>query len=336
MSVFDISLSRRRFSQVVSGIAGLGVAGPGLAGRYARAAGLSALSSVTLRVASFRGMESCLLPALGLDDFPYRVVFSEFSSGNLIAQAISADAVDVGGWSEIPLVFIAAAQARVAVVATTDGPTTDQALMVPAGSSARSVGDLRGKRVGYIRSTTSHYFLIRMLDQAGMSFSDIVPVALGPSQGLTAMQAGSLDAWATYGYVIQRLQAEGSARILESAADILSGHYFIGANPLHLEDDLFRRAVADYIHRVGRAYEILSADKQRWAKIVSPVITVPEPEVLSYLQNQNRPYHPRAWTGSDIEGVEKVARVFVRERLIPGDTDVRKVFSDALSPLLRT
>lgn len=327
MPTFDISLTRRHFSLMAAGLSGIG-----LAARQGRAADLS---SVTLRAASFRGAESTLLPALGLDDFPYRVTFSEFNSGNLIAQAISADAVDVGGWSEIPLVFIAAANARVSVVATMDGPTTDQALMVPTGSPVRSVKDLRGKRVGYIRSTTAHYFLFRMLDQEGMSFSDIVPVALGMSQGLTAMRAGSLDAWATYGYAIQTLQADRSARILESAANILSGHYFIGANPLRLGDDAFRHAAADYIKRVSRAYAILAADKPRWAKIVSPVINVPEREVLDYLANQNRPYHPRPWTENDIAGATSVAQVFEKERLIPPGTAIRRVFSDALRPLLQ-
>uniref|UniRef100_UPI003B5C77E0 ABC transporter substrate-binding protein n=1 Tax=Novacetimonas labruscae TaxID=3229898 RepID=UPI003B5C77E0 len=326
MSIFDTSFPRRRFSLAATTMLGLA-----LTGQRSRAADLSA---VTLRVASFRGMDSTLLPALGLSDFPYQVAFSEFNSGNLIAQAINANAVDLGGWSEIPLVFIAASSARVSVVATMDGPTTDQALLVPTFSEMHSVKDLYGKRVGYIRSTTAHYLLIRLLEQSGMRFSDITPVALNMSQGLTAMRAGSLDAWATYGYAIQMLQADHSARILASAADILSGHYFIGANPLRLGDDAFRHAAADYIHRLGKAYSILAADKPRWAKIISPVIQVPEQEVLNCLANQNRPYHPRAWVDGDIKGAESVAQVFKKAGLIPRDTNIGKVFSDALSPLL--
>ncbi|MBB2205804.1 ABC transporter substrate-binding protein [Gluconacetobacter takamatsuzukensis] len=299
--------------------------------RRARAADTE---SVTLRVAAFRGMDQTLLAETGLNDFPYRVAFSEFNSGNLIAQAINADAIDLGMWSEIPMVFAASAGARVAVVATMDGPTTDQALLVPTGSPAQSVADLRGRRVGYIKATTAHYFLLKMLAQHGMGMADIKPVALGMSDGLTAMKSGSLDAWATYGYAIQTLEADKTARILQSAADILSGHYFIGANPRGLAGADFRAAAADYLHRLGKAYAILTADKPRWARAVAPVIKVPEPLVLAYLQSQNRPYTPRAWRPDDIASAQSVADTFIQAGVLPAGTSLQPVFSTALAPLL--
>ncbi|GBQ87708.1 nitrate/sulfonate/bicarbonate transporter substrate-binding periplasmic protein [Gluconacetobacter johannae DSM 13595] len=311
-------------------------AGVGLSAAAApfRRATAEDLTRATLRVAAFRGMDQTLLAATGLDDFPYRVTFSEFNSGNLIAQAINADAIDLGMWSEIPMVFAASAEARIAVVATMEGPTTDQALLAPTGSAARSVADLRGRRVGYIKATTAHYFLLRMLAQHGMSFADIHPIALGMSDGLTAMKAGSLDAWATYGYAIQTLEADGTARILQSAADILSGHYFVGANPRGLANPDFRAAAADYIRRLGKAYATLGTDKPRWARAVAPVIKVPEPLVLAYLQSQNRPYAPRAWRQGDIAGAQSVADTFVTAGVLPPGTHVGAVFSPALTPLL--
>lgn len=48
---------------------------------------------------------------------PYRIGFSEFNAGNLMTQAINADALDMGTWSEIPLVFAVASGADVQVVA---------------------------------------------------------------------------------------------------------------------------------------------------------------------------------------------------------------------------
>lgn len=297
-------------------------------------ASASDFSSVTLRVASFRGMDSTILPATGLADFPYKVEFSEFNSGNLIAQAINANAIDLGGWSEIPLVFIAAAKANVKVVATMDGPTTNQAVVVPTNSTVRSFADLRGKKIGYIRSTTAHYFLIRMLQQVGLTLADIKPVPLGMSQGLTAFKSGSLDAWATYGYVIPLLQADGSARILESAEKILSGHYFIGANPEKLSNPAFQAAAADYILRLGKAYARLTQNKPQWAKVVAPVIQVPEDIVLRDLNKQNRAYSPRPWNANDIQSALSVADVFIQQGLITPNLTLEQVFSNALFPLL--
>ncbi|MFT8717919.1 ABC transporter substrate-binding protein [Acetobacter sp.] len=328
MAFLEKPLSRRRFG--IGTLAFLGAADF----MNTHSAHATDLSSVTLRVASFRGMDSTLLPATGLADFPYKVEFSEFNSGNLIAQAINANAIDLGGWSEIPLVFIAASGANVKVVATMDGPTTDQAVVVPSHSTARSFTDLRGKKVGYIRSTTAHYFLIRMLQKAGLTLADIIPIPLGMSQGLTALKSGSLDAWATYGYVIPLLEADGSARILESAKDILSGHYFIGVNPTKLPDPAFQAAAADYILRLGKAYTRLTQNKAQWAKIVSPVIQIPENVVLRNLDEQNRPYRPRRWTPSDIQSAHTVADVFTLQHLISPNINLDQVFSDALFPFL--
>ncbi|MFT8885588.1 MAG: ABC transporter substrate-binding protein [Acetobacter papayae] len=320
----SVQFSRRRLNLgALALLAGSVTSGP-------RSAHAADLSSVTLRVASYRGWDSSLLPATNLADFPYKVEFSEFNSGNLIAQAIHANAVDLGAWSEVPLVFIAASRANVKVVATLDGPSTDQAVVVPANSPARSFADLRGKKIGYIRSTTAHYFLLKMLQQAGLGQTDVTLVPLGMSQGVTALKSGSLDAWATYGYIIPLLENDGSARILQSAQDILSGHYFLGANPARLPDPAFCAAVADYFSRLGKAYALMAHDKERWAKVVAPIVQLPQQAVLRDLEAQNRSYRIRPWTENDIQSARIVADTFIEQRLIPVDLDLRHVFSDAL------
>jgi sulfonate transport system substrate-binding protein len=292
------------------------------------------LSGVTLRIGVFRGMDGTIMPGTGLANFPYKVAYGEFNAGNLITQAISAGALDLGGCSEIPLVFAAAAGFNIRIVAVMQGPTVNQAVLVPKGSTARSIADLRGRRVGYIRATTAHYFLIKMLAQHGMSFADIQPVALGMSAGLTAMKAGALDAWATYGYAIATLETDAGARVLQDARGILSGNYLVGATPQKLGDPAFRAAVADYIERLGKAYAILDADKPRWARLVAPVIGVPEPIALAYLQEEDQPYILRAIRPADVSSAQDVADTFVKVGLLPPDASVSGYFSDALSPLL--
>jgi len=328
MPLSSSPLKRRHFLGLTTAVAGASFLPRPLAAQT------KDFSQITLRAATFRGADQTLLKETGLDDFPYKVSFSEFNSGNIIAQAINADALDIGGWSDIPMVLAATSGARISIVATLEGPTTDQVLLVPAHSTAKSITDLKGKRIGYIKATTAHYFLIKMLEQQGLSWRDITPVALGMSEGLTAMKSGSLDGWATYGYAIQMLEADKTARILQSAANILSGHYFIGANPLRLKDPAFRTVAADYLGRLNKAYSILSNDKPRWAHAVSPVIQVPEPLVLNYLQNQNRPYHLRAWRRTDIASAQDIASTFAKNGFLPEGTELEPIFSPALSDAL--
>ena len=312
------SISRRDF-----GLAGLAMLG-------ASRAQARDLSGVTLRIGTFRGFDQTILPGTGLDKFPYKVAYSEFSAGNLITQAINADALDTGTWSEIPLVFAAAAHSNIRVIATMEGPAANQAVVVPKGSPAKTIADLRGKRVGYIRATTAHYFLIKMLAQHGMTFADIQPVSLGMSAGLTAMQSGALDGWATYGYAIPVLQAATGARVLQNAIGILSGNYLFGANPKDLGDPAFRAATSDYIGRMNRAYAILFADKPRWAKLLAPAVQIPEPIALAYVQGQERRMNIRPSRPSDIKSAQDVAETFAQAGLLPGHVDVAPFFSDAL------
>ena len=323
-----IDLSRRRL------LGGLAIAcfSPLLA-RRASAAPID-LSGVTLRIGVYRGQDQTLLAGTGLLDTPYTTRFAEFTAGNLINQAISADALDLGGGSEIPAVFAAASQADIRVVAVMEGPTTSQAVLVPKNSPARSIADLRGKRVGYIRATTAHYFLLRMLAQHGMTFADIEPVALGMSSGLTAMKSGALDAWATYGYAIAMLETDVGARVLQNAVGILSGNYLVTANPRRLHDPADRTAIADYIGRLDHAYRILEADKPRWARLVAPVVAVPEPLVLAYLNDEEKPYKLRAIGPADIASAQDVADTFSKVGLLPSHVDVAPYFTGVLDPLL--
>ncbi|MDE1150103.1 MAG: hypothetical protein PW843_26415 [Azospirillaceae bacterium] len=67
------------------------------------------LAGVTLRAATYRGNPDAFFDKAGVADFPYQLETAQFAGGNLIAEAINAHSLDVGGMSEIPPIFVAAA-----------------------------------------------------------------------------------------------------------------------------------------------------------------------------------------------------------------------------------
>src|SRR4051812_43045070 len=78
----------------------------------------SALAGVTLRVGDQKGGSRSLLQAAGLlDGLPYRVEWSTFTSGPPLIEAARAGAIDLGATGNTPVIFAAAARARVQVVA---------------------------------------------------------------------------------------------------------------------------------------------------------------------------------------------------------------------------
>jgi sulfonate transport system substrate-binding protein len=315
---------------------GLGLAG--LAGLALPArSGLAAapdLSGVTLRVASFKGEDETFLPLAGLSDTPYKVEYHEFNSGQLEVEAMNAGAIDFGGWSEIPLAFAAASNARIRTIAVLKGDVNNQVVLVPKKSSIQTIAELKGKRVGYVRATTSHYFLLRMLWQAGLSFDDIRAINLSVTDGAVAFRSGDLDAWAIYGYAINFALGDGSGRVLRTAKGILSGNYLVGVAPPVLTNPNLRAAAADYLVRVGKGWKWVESNKQQWSQALAPVIHVPLPYVEAEFYHESQPYQLVPIDNAAIASAQQVADTFVKAGLISAKVDVGPYFDNSLSSVL--
>ena len=70
------------------------------------------------------------------------------------------------------------------------------ALVVGKDSTAKDIRDLKGKRVAAQKGTDPYFFLLRTLNQAGLSQADIQYVNLPHADGRTAVERGQVDAWA--------------------------------------------------------------------------------------------------------------------------------------------
>jgi sulfonate transport system substrate-binding protein len=299
-------------------------------------AGLRAadFAGVTLRVATYKGQSATMLPAAHQDDTPYRVAYAEFAGGNLIVEAMNAGAVDIGSWSEIPTAFAAASGADVRVIAVIRGDVNNQVVLVPKSSTAADIADLKGKRVSYVRATTAQYFLLKMLHGAGLSFADITPVSLGVADGQAAFRSGAIDAWAIYGYPIYFAQAQDGARVLRTAAGVLSGNYHIGARPAALDDPRLRAAMLDYMHRLQRAYDWTERHKAAWAATLAAVIGVSEPFVRAGLDQESQPARVVSVDAAAIASCQDVADVFTAGGMLPGHANVAPLFDTSFNPVL--
>lgn len=285
---------------------------------------------VTLRAASFRGQDEMLLPLAGEAATPYRVQYFEFNSGQLIIEAMNGGALDFGGWSEIPQAFAAAGGAKVRAVAVLKGDVNDQVVLVPKNSQVTNIAGLKGKRVGYVRATTSHYYLLRMLWQAGLDFSDIQAINLSPTDGATAFAAGDLDAWAIYGYAIEEALATGNARVLRTAKGILSGNYLLGSSPNALADPALRPVLADYVGRIARSYAWAEAHKTQWESALAAAIQVKPEYVKAQLEHESQPERVVKVDVAAIASAQAVADTFAKVGLLPAGTNVSPYFDPTL------
>ncbi|MFC7737052.1 ABC transporter substrate-binding protein [Roseomonas sp. GCM10028921] len=287
-----------------------------LIGALAMPAIARAQSPVTLRVAQYKAGDGLLLRLAGLADTPYRVEWSEFGSGNLMVEAADAGALDLAYGSEIPPTFAAVSGARIRLVAVIRGDVNEQVVLVPQGSAITGIAGLRGKRVGYVRATTTHFYLSRMLGEVGLSLSDVQLVNLTPSDGAAAFRAGALDAWAIYGYSVPVARQSG-ARVLRTAQGILSGNYpyFVRAG---LADEPARlEAARDLLDRIRRALPFIAERPAEYAAAQAAALNLPEPTIRALLDNVSQ---PRSLAGVDdaaIASHQAVADEFARIGVIP-------------------
>lgn len=315
-------LSRRLFLGTGAGVATLLITGcsKGQSGRP------------TLRISvtgKGEGDAALLFKAAGIKPEGFDLAYSEFQSGHLVVEALNGGSLDFGGMSEIPPIFAAASTIQsFRQIAVAHGDVNNQVVLVPKESSARSIADLKGKRVGYVRATTSQYFLIRMLEDVGLGWDDIKPVAMGVSDGAAAFSQGALDAWAIYGFPIQRAIATEGARILKTAYGILSGNYLVAAHVDALADPDKAKIIAHYLALLQRAYGWAAAHQDEWAGIIAADIGVPVAYVRDQFRRKSATYELRPVTQEAIASQQKVADLFFQQKLLPKAVDVRPLWDD--------
>ncbi|MGY4817315.1 ABC transporter substrate-binding protein [Pseudomonas chlororaphis subsp. piscium] len=327
-------LNRRGFLAASSlAVGALGLSSLGLATRAF--AQNNSLADLTLGVATYRGQDSYFVEDAGTANTPYKVEYSEFAGGNLIVEALASGSLDVGGMSEIPPIFSIQSHRQPRLIAVLQGDVNNQVFLIPKDSKVESVGQLRGKRVGYVRSTTSHYFLIKALKEQGLSMNDITAVALTPQDGFSAFQSGQLDAWVIYGVFIQLAKFRSGARVLKTALGYLSGNYLIAARPAALEEPLRKQAIQDYIQRQARTLEWINDNPEPWASKSAQLLGVDKAVFLDMYNNRSQPSQIIAVNDQAIASQQAVADLFFDAGVLSERLDVSPLWdrSFALLPL---
>lgn len=82
------------------------------------------------------------------------------------------------------------------------------ALVTRPNSGIQRLQDLKGKRVAVTRGTDPHIFLLRALNSVGLTEKDIELVPLQHPDGKTALEKGSVEAWAGLDPYTAQLEVE--------------------------------------------------------------------------------------------------------------------------------
>ena len=171
-----------------------------------------------------RGTLEAKLKARGI-----AVKWVEFQFGPPILEAINTGNVDFGYTGDAPPIFAQAARANLLYVAAVPSIGYNQGIVVPADSPIKTLADLKGKKVGFAKGSSAHNTTVAALEKAGLAYTDITPVTLGPADAVAAFAGGNIDAWSIWDPYLA-LAENGKVRVLAFSKDVQESNSFFLAN----------------------------------------------------------------------------------------------------------
>lgn len=243
----------------------------------------------TLRVGSQKGgTKALMLASRALDGIDYKVEWAEFPAAQNLLEAVGNNAVDVGVAGDAPFLFAYQSGLPIKAVSAQrvdPRPSEAVAILVPRGSSAKVIADLRGKRIATTRGSIGYYLTLRALAAAGLPRNAVTFTWLSPGDTRAAFASGTVDAWATWIPYTATAMKEG-ARVLVDGRDLVAGYAFEVANERAIAGK--RPLLADFLDREARALQWAIAHPSDYAKLLSAETGLPYDIAFIMVKKHNR------------------------------------------------
>jgi sulfonate transport system substrate-binding protein len=277
------------------------------------------LAKVVLKVGDQKGGSKTLLTTAGLDRTPYRIEWSTFTSGPPLLEAASAGGIDIGGVGNTPPIFAAAAQAKISIVSSGKGNVESDVLLVPAGSAAQTVRDLKGKSIAVAKGSSAHGQILLNLKKVELSTKDVKLSFLQPADAYAAFTQKQVDAWAIWDPYTSQALLETGARVLVDGQGIANGYTFQVAGRTALADAGKNAAIKDYVTRIAKAQKWSDTHRPEWAKAWAAETGL-SLEVTTKATDRG-PDLPIALDDSVVKSEQELADAFSDEKVLPGKVD---------------
>lgn len=231
---------------------------------------LTELAGLTLQVGDQKGGTEALLTAAGaLDDLPYAIAFSTFTSGPPQIEAATAGKIDFAVTGNTPPIFGAASGAKVKVVSAYDGSGRGDKLLVHQDSLIQGVADLRGKRIALAKGSSAHGNVLAQLRRAALTPADVELVFLQPADALGVFTQRQVDVWAVWDPYTAQAEADIPVRSIAQATGVTNGAGFGVASDQALADPKRNTAISDLLVRYAKAVQWARDHPDEWASSYS-------------------------------------------------------------------
>lgn len=151
-----------------------------------------------------------------------QVKWTEFQSGPPQIEAISSNHLDFAGVGNSPVISAQAADIGFKEISNTRLGLKSDAILVPKGSSIKTLKDLKGKKIAVAKGSSGFNLLYLALQKAGLKDSDVQIIQLQPDEAQSAFNAKKVDAWSIWEPFISYETLKHNARILTTEKQLNS------------------------------------------------------------------------------------------------------------------
>jgi len=246
------------------------------------------------------------------------VKWTEFTAGPVQLEALRVGSIVFGDVGEAPPIFAQAAGAPLAYVAATVPRPKAEAVLVPKGSSIKTVADLKGKKIALNKGSNVHYFIVKLFEKHGLPYADLNLVYLPPADARAAFEKGSVDAWVIWDPFLAAAEKSLDARILADATGVVGnrGYYFSSLDYVARNADVLAIAVEE----INKIDVWGAANKGDYAGELATLWGLPKP--VADLSVGRVDYGTAAITKAILAEQQQIADTFFALKLIPKKINV--------------
>ena len=304
----------------------------GLAGALALAGLASSLSAPamaqdkTVRIGIQKYGKLILLKTKGtlekkLEPLGFKVTWTEFPAGPQLLEAVNVGAIDFGNTGEAPPIFAQEAGAPLLYVAHEPPAPRGEAILVPKDSPIKAVADLKGKKVALNKGSNVHYLLVKVLEKAGVKYSEIEPTFLAPADARAAFEKGAVDAWAIWDPFQAAAEVATGARTLANGEGVVSNHQFYLSSKSFAEANA--KVVEVLLEELSGVDKWVRSDIKAAAAQLSVSTGIPVPVVELALERQS--YGIKPISSEVVAAQQDIADTFHALGILPKKITVSEV-----------
>ena len=258
-----------------------------------------------------------------LEPLGVNVEWAQFAQGPQLMEAMNVGKIDFGAVGESPPIFAQVAGADIVyVIGTKNTPLTGRAsiIAVPPESTIQKVEDIKGQEVYFQKGSASHYFIVRVLQEVGLTIKDIKVKSAPTVETRGAFIEGKIPVWVAGDPHYAIAEDLGRIRVIKDSVGLDSpGAYYVARKPFALENLGLLKVVIEELQTLDQWSE---ANRGEVTEILTRELKL-KPSVAKKIVSRRTFAGRRGLTPQLVKEQQRVADLFFDEKVIPKKIDIK-------------